>query len=49
LFDRAVYQQLEAALGPECYHDALEQGKGLKLDTVLSEIMTAINEPTAPI
>jgi hypothetical protein len=43
LFDMAVFPQLEAALGPQRYHDALERGKALILETTLSEIMSLIN------
>jgi tetratricopeptide (TPR) repeat protein len=42
LFDMTIYQRLEAALGPEHYHDALEQGKMLRLEHILSEMMSLI-------
>ena len=43
LFDMAIFQQLETALGPQRYREALEQGKALILENILSEIMSGMN------
>jgi tetratricopeptide (TPR) repeat protein len=43
LFDSGVYKQLEAELGVECYRDAMERGKTLNLENIVSEILTLLN------
>ena len=42
LFNPAVYEQLEAELGPERYLRAIEQGKALALESTLTEILTLL-------
>jgi tetratricopeptide (TPR) repeat protein len=43
LFNPVVYERLEAELGAERYHDALEQGKTLALDRVVAEIAALLD------
>lgn len=42
LFDSAIYEQLEVNLGAECFRDAMERGKLLNLENVVSEILTLL-------
>ena len=45
LFSAAVYEQLKEALGAEHYQQALEQGKTLTLNDVISEISRSLASP----
>jgi tetratricopeptide (TPR) repeat protein len=47
LFNPAVYERLEAELGAERYHDAMERGKALALESALSEILALLNSTTS--
>ncbi len=43
LFSPAVFDQLEAELGKERYHEAIKRGKALTLEDTVSEILTLLN------
>jgi hypothetical protein len=47
LFSTAVYEQLEAELGPEQYQQALEQGKGLTINSAVKAVLEQLDPLTS--
>jgi tetratricopeptide (TPR) repeat protein len=47
LFSTAVYEQLEAELGPEQYQQALDQGKGLTINSAVKAVLEQLDPLTS--
>ena len=48
LFNQTIYEQLERELGIECYTQAFQRGKMLRLENVISELAGKLTQTRVP-